>query len=78
MPANLFRSVHLFVCLSISYRIAGNFHRTLFLEISETSGIFRNFLRNGTLKFFKPVAKKEKITENFEIIFLKYPLKSIF
>jgi len=25
------------------YRIARNFHRTLFLEISETSGIFRKF-----------------------------------
>jgi len=36
------------------------------------------FLRNGALKFFKPVAKKEKITENFENIFPKYPLKRIF
>jgi len=44
----------------IIYRIARNFHRTLFLEISETSGIFRNFLQNGALKFFKLVAKKEK------------------
>jgi len=36
------------------------------------------FLQNGALNFFKPVAKKEKITENFENIFLKYPLKRIF
>jgi len=64
----------------LEYRIAGNFHRTLFSEISETSRIFQKFFTkiNGALKFFKPVAKKEKITEIFENIFPKYSLKRIF
>jgi len=61
---------------AVTYRIAGNFRRTLFSEIS---GIFRKFFyKNGALKFFKPVAKKEKITKNFKNIFPKYPLKRIF
>jgi len=48
-----------------NYRIAGNFRRTLFSEISETSGIFRNF-------FYENAALR---TEN---IFPKYSLKRIF
>jgi len=35
------------------------------------------FLQNGSLKVFKPVAKKEKITENFGNIFPKYSLERI-
>jgi len=62
--------------IEASYCIAGNFCRSLFLEILETSRIFqKNFLQNGALKFLKPVAKKEKITKN---IFPKYSLKRIF
>jgi len=51
------------MCYDYYYHIARNLHRTLFSEILETSGIFQKFLQNGALKFFKPVAKKEKITK---------------
>jgi len=61
----------MYIIIHISYHIAGNFHRTLFLEILETSEIFRKFFMNGVLKFFKPVAKREKITKNFKNIFSK-------
>jgi len=67
------------ILYKLIYRIARNFRSTLFSEISETSGIFRKFFYEMVLyKFFKPAAKKEKITENFENIFPKYPLKRIF
>jgi len=45
-----------------NYRIAGNFCRTLF---SEMSGIFQNFFTKWHFEVFKPVAKKEKDNQKF-------------
>jgi len=59
----------------LKYHIAGNFRRTLFSEISKTSGIFQNFFMKWCFKVFQVCSKKEKMTENFENIFLKYWLK---
>jgi len=60
------------------YHIARNFHRTLFSEISETSGIFQKNFTKWCFKIFQACSKEEKITENFENTFLKYSLKRIF
>jgi len=58
-----------------SYRIAGNFRRTLFSEISETSGIFRKFF---TKWYFQAFSKEGKDNRKFRNIFPKYSLKRIF
>jgi len=60
------------------YRITGNFRRTYFWKFRKLQEFSKNFLWNGALKFFKPVTKKERITENYKNIFPKYPLKRIF
>jgi len=39
--SHLMKDICDFLCIETEYRIAGNFRRTLFSEISETSGIFQ-------------------------------------
>jgi len=55
----------------IDYRIAGNFRRILFSEISETSGIFQNFFTKWCFKVFQACSKEGKFSKIFSEIFIE-------
>jgi len=53
------------------YRIAGNFHRTLFSEILEASGIFQKFVTKWCFKVFQACSKEGKDNQKFQKYFFK-------
>jgi len=63
------------ISIPYSWKFLQNF---IFVNFENFRNFPKKFLRNGALKLFKPVAKNERITENFENIFPKYSLKRIF